>query len=234
MICFDYINEYIKNTIKEEDGILLELRKFAALNGIPIMRRETAKLLLVLGLAIKPRKVLEAGTAIGYSSILLAETLRDGGIIDTIENDYKMLETARYNIRKTGCQDKINSIAGDTAEVLRCLDKKYDFILLDAAKGQYIELLPDCIRLLNPGGLLVSDNVLFKGMVANDKLVIRRKKTIVKNLREYLNTICTNPALETSILPVGDGVAVSVLRCKEDETIEKGRADCSCRKPGKT
>lgn len=210
MICFDYIDEYIRNTIKEDDGILLELREFSASNGIPIILPETAKLLLVLGLAIKPRRILETGTAIGYSSILLARTLRAGGVIDTIENDYKMLEIARHNIRRSGCQDKINSIAGESAEVLRCLDKSYDFILLDAAKGQYIELLHDCIRLLNSGGLLVSDNVLFKGMVANDKLVVRRKKTIVKNLREYLNNICNNPALETSILPVGDGVAVSI------------------------
>lgn len=210
MICFDYIVEYIRNTIKEDDGILMELREFAASNGIPVIQPETAKLLLVLGLAVKPLRILEAGTAIGYSSILLSKTLRNGGVVDTIENDCKMLDMARHNIRMAGCQDRINSIAGDIAEVLRCLDKKYDFILLDAAKGQYIELLPDCIRLLENGGLLVSDNVLFKGMVANDKLVIRRKKTIVKNLREYLDNICNNPALETSILPVGDGVAVSV------------------------
>ena len=210
MICFDYINEYIRSTIKEDQGILLELRKFAELNNIPIIQPETAKLILILGLMAKPQKILEAGTAIGYSSILLAGTLRDGGIIDTIEDDDKMLEIARHNIRRAGCQDRINSIAGDAIEVLRCLDKKYDFILLDAAKGQYIELLPDCIRLLNTGGVLVSDNVLFKGMVANDRLVLRRKKTIVKRLREYLNRICNNPDLETSILPVGDGVAISI------------------------
>ncbi len=210
MICFDYIAEYIRNTIKADDGILLELREFAASKRIPIIRPETAKLVYVLALATRPYRILETGTAIGYSSILLARTLRDGGIVDTIESDDKMLEMARHNIKMSGCQDKINSIAGDTAEVLRCLDKKYDFILLDAAKGQYIELLPDCIRMLNTGGLLVSDNVLFKGMVANDKLVARRKRTIVKNLREYLGNICNNPALETSILPVGDGLAVSV------------------------
>lgn len=210
MICYDYINEYIRNTIKEDQGVLLELRKFAALNNIPVIQPETARLLLVLGLIIKPRKILEIGTAIGYSSILLARTLSPGGVVDTIESYDEMVEMARYNIKRAGYQDKINSIAGDAAEVLRCLDKKYDLILLDAAKGQYLELLPDCIRLLSIRGVLISDNVLYKGMVANDRLIIRRKKTIVKRLREYLKCICNKSDVETCILPVGDGVAVTV------------------------
>ncbi|NSW92350.1 MAG: O-methyltransferase [Firmicutes bacterium] len=218
MICYDYINEYIRNTIKEDQGVLLELRKFAALNNIPVIQPETARLLLVLGLIIKPRKILEIGTAIGYSSILLAGTLSPGGVVDTIESYGEMVEMARYNIKRAGCQDKINSIAGDAAEVLRCLDKRYDLILLDAAKGQYLELLPDCIRLLSIRGVLISDNVLYKGMVANDRLIIRRKKTIVKRLREYLKCICNKSDVETCILPVGDGVAVTVkLRDNGDE-----------------
>jgi len=213
MICYDYITEFIRNTIRtneENDVVLSEIRRFADLNNIPILQPETARLLFVLGLIIKPRRILEAGTAIGYSSILLAKTLKPGGIIDTVENQDEMIEIARNNIKKAGYDDRINSIAGDAAEVLRCLDKKYDMIFMDAAKGQYLELLPDCIRLLNTGGVLISDNVLYKGMVASDSLVIRRKKTIVKRLRSYLKELCSNPGLETSILPVGDGVAVSI------------------------
>jgi predicted O-methyltransferase YrrM len=100
-------------------------------------------------------------------------------------------------------------LPGDASEVLKCLDKQYDFILLDAAKGQYGEFLPECLRMLKKGGLLFSDNVLYKGMIANDELVVRRKKTIVKRMRDYLTQICNSSELETSLLPVGDGVALS-------------------------
>lgn len=212
MINYDYITEYIRNTIEKDEGILKELRNYAKLNNIPIIQPEVAKLLLVLGRIVKPERILEIGTAIGYSSILLSETLRPGGLIDTIESFDVMIEMARKNIKAAGCQDVINTIAGDAAEVLRCLDKKYDLIFLDAAKGQYLELLPDCLRLLVPSGVLISDNVLYKGMVANDKLIIKRKKTIVRRLREYLYYICNDESLDTCILSVGDGIAVSVKK----------------------
>jgi len=120
-----------------------------------------------------------------------------------------MLEKARANVKKAGLQDVINIIEGDALEVLKCLEHKYDMIFLDAAKGQYPEFLPECLRLLRSGGLLISDNILYKGMVAKDELVVRRKKTIVKRLRNYLETICNTDELETSILPVGDGLAIS-------------------------
>ena len=212
MICYDYITEYIRNTIKKDESILKELRSFAQLNNIPVIQPEVAKLLLVLGRIVKPERILEIGTAIGYSSVLLSQTLQPGGIIDTIESFDIMIEMARNNIKTAGCQDIINIIAGDAAEVLRCLDKKYNLIFMDAAKGQYLELLPDCLRLLGQGGILISDNVLYKGMVANDRLIVRRKKTIVKRLREYLYCICNDKSLDTCILAVGDGVAVSVKK----------------------
>lgn len=220
MIIHDYITEYIRNTINKDAGILKELRSYAQLNNIPVIQPETAKLLLVLGRIVRPKRILEIGTAIGYSSILLSETLQPGGIIDTIENYDEMIEIARENIKTAGRQDIINTIAGDAIEVVMCLDKKYDLIFLDAAKGQYPELLPDCLRLLVPGGVLISDNVLYKGMVANDRLVVRRKKTIVKRLREYLDCICNDQSLDTCILPVGDGVAVSVKRFDQDKRRE--------------
>ncbi|HHV95378.1 MAG TPA: O-methyltransferase [Clostridiaceae bacterium] len=209
MINYDYINEYIRNTIKKEEGLLLELRNYAEENNIPIIQPEVAKLLTVLGLILRPSKILEIGTAIGYSSILLSRILGPDGTIDTIESDDIMAGLARENVKKAGCKDIINVIEGDAMDVLPYLDKKYDFIFLDAAKGQYVEFFPFCFRLLNVGGVLVSDNVLYKGMVANDELVVRRKKTIVKRLRTYLHDICNNPNLETSILPIGDGVAIS-------------------------
>lgn len=209
MICYDYINDYIRKTIKCNEGLLKDLEHFAEENHVPIIHPEVARMLVVLGNMIKPANILEVGTAIGYSAILLSDVLQPGGKIDTIDRYELMINRAKENIKRAGKEDVINIIVGDASDVLRCLDKKYDMIFLDAAKGQYMEFLPDCLRMLSKGGVLVSDNVLYKGMVASDELVVRRKKTIVKRMREYLDVICTMDELETSILPVGDGVAIS-------------------------
>ncbi len=209
MICYDYINDYIRNTIKKNKGILKELEDFAEQNHVPIVHPEVAKLLQVIGMTKKPARILEIGTAIGYSSILLSEILAPGGKIDTIERYELMVERAKSNIKKANLEDVINIICGDAMDVLKYLNKQYDIVFLDAAKGQYPEFLPECLRLLSPGGLLFSDNILYKGMIANDELVIRRKKTIVKRLRNYLNILCNCENLETSIIPIGDGVALS-------------------------
>lgn len=212
MISFDYINEYIRGTLRKQEGLLAELETYAAENNVPVVQPEVAALLTVLGRLVKPSRILEIGTAIGYSSILLAGVLGDGGRLDTIERSDLMIEKASANIKKAGLEKIISIIPGDASEVLRCLDKQYDLIFLDAAKGQYPDFLPECLRMLVKGGLLVSDNVLYKGMVANDELVVRRKKTIVTRMRQYLKSICENGELDTSILPVGDGVALSYKR----------------------
>lgn len=209
MINHDYINEYIRKTIRPSSGILKELEAFAAENHVPIIHPEVASLLVVLGKLVKPYRILEVGTAIGYSAILMAGTLSSGGRIDTVERYGLMIERATGNIKKAGLEDSINIIEGDALEVLKCLEKQYDMIFLDAAKGQYPEFLPECKRILRPGGLLVSDNVLYKGMIANDELVVRRKKTIVKRMRDFLDTLCNDDDLDTSIIPIGDGVALS-------------------------
>ena len=209
MICYDYINDYIRKTIRKSSGILSELEEFAGKNHIPIVQPEVARLITVLGRIQKPERILEVGTAIGYSAILLSEIIRPGGKIDTIDRYELMLEYAKENIKKAGKEHIINVISGEALDVLKCLDKKYDMIFLDAAKGQYMEFLPECLRMLNPGGLIISDNILYKGMVANDDLVVHRKKTIVKRMRTYLDYICNNEQLDTCIIPIGDGVAVS-------------------------
>jgi len=209
MICYDYINDYIRGTIRRNQGILKDLEEYAQANHVPIVQPEVARLLVVLGKLLQPERILEIGTAIGYSSILLSGTLRPGGRIDTIERYELMVETARSNIKKAGLEETISVINGDALEVLACLDKQYDMIFMDAAKGQYPEFLPECLRMLKVGGLLVSDNVLYKGMVANEELVVRRKKTIVKRMKDYLDIICNSDELDTSIIPIGDGVALS-------------------------
>ena len=212
MICYEYINDYIRKTIRHNDGILAELEEFAKEHHVPIVHPEVAQLLTVMGSIIRPKRILEVGTAIGYSALLFSNILAPEGKIDTIDRYELMIDSAKENIKRAGKEDTINIIIGDASEVLKCLDKKYDLIFLDAAKGQYGDFLPECLRMLNSGGVLISDNVLYKGMVANDELVVRRKKTIVRRMRDYLDNICKMPQLETSIIPVGDGVAISYKR----------------------
>lgn len=212
MITYDYINEYIRKTIKPSSGILLELEMHAYENHVPIIQPEVASLLVLLGRLLKPFRILEVGTAIGYSAILLSGILTPGGRIDTVERYDLMIEKARQNIKKAGLEESINIIDGDALEVLKCLDRQYDMIFLDAAKGQYPEFLPECIRMLKRGGLLISDNVLYKGMTASDDLIVRRKKTIVKRMRDFLDSLCKDERLDTSIIPIGDGVALSYKR----------------------
>ena len=218
MVNQDFINDYIRNTLRQSEGLLKELEQFAKEQHVPIITPEVAQLLIVLGKLIKPVRILEVGTAIGYSSILLAGILAPGGRIDTIERQEEMIIKARENIKKAGLENTISIIAGDAEEVLRCLDKQYDMVFLDAAKGQYPEFLPECLRMLKNGGLLVSDNVLYKGMVASDELVVRRKKTIVNRMRTYLDSLCEDTTLDTSILPVGDGVALSYKRLERSKS----------------
>lgn len=212
MICYDYINNYIRGKIKKSSGVLKELEEYAEKNHIPIVHPEVAALLRVLCSIKKPEKILEIGTAIGYSAIVFANLLKPGGRVDTIERYDVMMNMARENVDKSGLAHVINLIYGDASEVLKSLDMEYDVIFLDGAKGQYLDFLPECMRILKKGGIIISDNVLYKGMIANDGIIVRRKKTIVKRLRAYLDIISNHEELETSILSVGDGVAVS---CKK-------------------
>jgi len=212
MINYDYITKYIRATIKPNVGLLAELEEYASQNHVPIIQPEVAALMKVIGNMKQPTRILEVGTAIGYSSILFSGFLKQNGIIDTIERNEVMIELARKNIKSLGLQNTINVIAGDAIDVLACLDKSYDMIFLDAAKGQYSEFLEQSKRMLVSGGILVSDNVLYKGMIASDELVVQRKKTIVTRMRSFLKTLCEDESFETSIIPIGDGVALSYKR----------------------
>ncbi len=212
----DMTNKFIRSTLNPGDGLMREMELYAKQHHVPIIKPETARLLIVLGRLVKPSRILEIGTAIGYSAILLSRILAENGRIDTIERDERMVLKAHENIKRAGLANTIAVIAGDASDVLVCLDKTYDMIFMDAAKGQYPGFLPDCLRMLRDGGLLISDNVLYKGMIANEELVVRRKKTIVNRMRTYIDSLCDDPSLDTSILPVGDGVALSYKRMETE------------------
>lgn len=209
-IVYPYITEYLRKETPCHTGILKELEDYAHANDVPIVTKETAQLLEVLSSIKRPKRILEVGCAIGYSAILMSEYLEDGGTITTLEWDSDMAEIARKNIEKAGKSHVINVINDDAKQVLPTLSAKYDIIFLDGPKAHYIYMLNDCIRLLNKGGLLVSDNVLYKGMIADDEHVIRRKITIVKRLRRFISAQMQRNELKTVILPLGDGVTVSV------------------------
>lgn len=184
------------------------LGKKARGEHIPIVSSQAEELLLFMVQVSKAVRVLEIGTAVGYSTGLIASCSRVNQVT-TIEIDEDRQKQAKENIAKAGLTDKVEFILGDAAEVLPALNGEYDFIFLDSAKGQYIRLLPECIRLLAPGGILFTDNVHFRGMVTGEEPVVKRFKTIVKRLQEYLAALNSHPLLETIVLPLGDGVAVS-------------------------
>ncbi|MFT8313533.1 MAG: O-methyltransferase [Clostridium sp.] len=216
-ITFDYIEQYIKGLICEKSDILREIEEFAHKNLVPIVQKETARFLEVILTIKRPAKILELGTAIGYSSILMSMYANENSKITTIERDINMIEEAKKNIEKYGLSSKIEIKQGDCLDVLKGLKDKYDLIFMDAGKGHYNHFLPECLRLLNEDGIIVADNVLFRGMVANDELVKRRKITIVKRMRSYLDIVSKDKGLITSVIPMGDGIAVTTRRKIVDE-----------------
>ena len=205
---------FLDNLIPDRGEFLRELRRKSALEEsyAPIVQKSTEQFIVTLLKLIKPSRVLEIGTAVGYSAILMADNLPDDSTIVTVERYKKHADIAVDNIFSSGYEKKIKVIEGEAAEVLHWLDGSFDFIFLDAAKGQYIEFLPDLLRLLKSGGVLLSDNILYHGMIEDDEKVIRRKITIVKRLHMYLEEIMSNDELTTSIIPIGDGVALSVKK----------------------
>ncbi len=208
------MQDYLDSLIPKRSEFLENLRKKSALEEsyAPIVQKSTEQLIITLLNILKPRRVLEIGTAVGYSSILMADNLPDDSTIVTVERYKKHADIAVDNVFEAGYERKIRVIEGEAAEVLHWLDEGFDFIFLDAAKGQYIEFLPDIMRILNKGGVLLSDNILYHGMIEDEGKVERRKITIVKRLHMYLEEITSNPELTTSIIPIGDGVALSVKK----------------------
>lgn len=209
-INFDYITKYLRALLPKREPLLadLEIETAKEESYVPIAEPETAQFIRVLLDIHKPRKILEIGTGCAYSSIVMAR--HSGANIKTIERYDKVYERAVANIEKAGLSDKIEPLLGDAMDILQEMNgEEYDMVFLDAAKGQYINFLPHILRNLKVGGLLISDNVLYKGMVCERSLFVRRKVTIIKRLRMYLEKISDMEEFDTSIIPIGDGVALS-------------------------
>ena len=211
MIVNERVVAYINSLNCGNSDICNTIEKEAIADEVPIIRKEMGNLLKVLLQLVQPERILEVGTAVGYSSILMSENMPHNCTITTIENYDKRIPVAKNNFKRAGKEDVITLIEGDALEVLKTLDGPYDFIFMDAAKGQYINYLPDIKRVLRKGGLLISDNILQEGELVESRYVVtRRDRTIHTRIREYVYELTHNDELVTSIVPIGDGITLSV------------------------
>ena len=213
MIVDERMVTYIRSLEVPESAVIEAIEQEALRDRVPIIRKEMQSFLKVLLMIKRPMRILEVGAAVGFSSILMSEYMPEGGHITTIENYEKRSPIARENFRRAGKADRITLIEGDAAEVLTELTGEYDFIFMDAAKGQYIHYFPEVMRLLAKGGCLVSDNVMQDGDIIESRFAVeRRNRTIHARMREYLYELKHNEELVTSIIPLGDGVTVSIKK----------------------
>lgn len=212
---------FINSFDKGNTTFLNQIEKEAKQDEVPIVRTETQSLLRFLMAAHSPMKILEVGTAVGFSALLMLEYAPEGSHITTIEKYEKRIPVAKENFKRAGREDQVTFLCGDATDILKNLKEEYDFIFMDAAKAQYINFLPQVVRLLRKGGLLVSDNVLQDGDVLESRFAVtRRNRTIHARMREYLFALTHHEELESVILPVGDGVSLSTKirsTCKSDE-----------------
>lgn len=213
MIVNERIVAYINSLDKGNSDVCNEIEKQAIADQVPIIRKEMGNLLKVLLTLKQPSRILEVGTAVGYSSILMSENMPENCTITTIEKYEKRIPIAKENFKKAGKEKVITLLEGDAIEIMSELEPGFDFIFMDAAKGQYINFLPEVMRLLVPGGLLISDNVLQEGDIVESRYgVIRRNRTIHARMREYMFKITHMEELITSIVPIGDGITLSVKK----------------------
>lgn len=213
MIVNERITSYINSLAADEPLVLEDIEKEALSSNVPVIKKETASLLKTLVVAKRPGRILEVGTAVGYSALLMSVVMPDGCHITTIEKYRKRIPEAHENFKRAGMEDRITLLEGDAKEILGKLTGSFDLIFMDAAKGQYIHFLPEVMRLLSPGGLLISDNVLQDGDIIESRYAVtRRNRTIHARMREYLYELKHRDDLESVILPLGDGVVVSVKK----------------------
>ncbi len=213
MIVDERLVTFINSFDSGNTEILDVIEKEALDSYVPIVRKEMQSFLKFLLAMTKPMEILEVGTAVGFSAILMATYAPEGCKVTTIENYDKRIPIAKENFIRAGKQNQITLLEGDAAEILPTLSKEYDLIFMDAAKAQYIHFMPQMMRLLKSGGVLVSDNVLQEGEIVESHYIVeRRKRTIHKRIREYIYELTHREDLVTAILPVGDGITVSVKK----------------------
>ena len=213
MITDNRISDYI-NSLDSGDGELCDgIAREAVRSGVPIVRRETAALIKTMVALKRPERILEVGTAVGYSALLMSRVMPENCRITTIEKYEKRIPIAKRNFERAGKEPCITLLEGDAEEILGTLSGPYDFIFMDAAKGQYMHWLPQILRLLPSGGVLLSDNVLQDGDIVESRYAVeRRNRTIHTRMRDYLYELTHMKEFETSVIPIGDGVALSVKR----------------------
>ena len=215
MIVDERMVTYIRSLEVPESAVIEAIEQEALRDRVPIIRKEMQSFLKVLLMIKRPMRILEVGAAVGFSSILMSEYMPEGGHITTIENYDKRIPIARANFKRAGKEEQIDLIEGDALEVMHGLEGPYDLIFVDAAKGQYIHYLPEVMRLLGTDGVLVSDNVLQEGDIIESRFAVElRNRTIHSRMREYLYELKHHDQLQTSIIPLGDGVALSV-KCSD-------------------
>lgn len=211
MIVDERMVSFINSFDRGNTPFLDELERYSIETNVPIIRKEMQGFLKLLLAINKPAAILEVGTAIGFSALLMKEYAPEGCHITTIEKYEKRIPLAKENFKKAGKEQDITLLEGDATDILKTLTGTYDFIFMDAAKGQYIHYMPEAIRLLAPEGVLVSDNVLQDGDIIESRFAVeRRNRTIHSRMREYLYELKHNEQLLTSIVPLGDGLALSV------------------------
>lgn len=210
MIVDERLVSYINSLDTGNTEILDQIEREALAGYVPVIRKEMQSFLKLMLFLKKPSKILEVGTAVGFSALLMAEYAPKKAQITTIENYEKRIPIARENFRRAGREGQITLIEGDAAEVLGTLQESYDFIFMDAAKGQYIHFMPEILRLLAKDGVLISDNVLQDGDIIESRFAVtRRNRTIHKRMRDYLYQLTHSDELVTAVLPIGDGITVS-------------------------
>lgn len=225
MIIPERMSVYINSLDTGNGPFLDELERQAVSEEVPIIRQDMQSFLKVLLAVHRPQRILEVGTAVGFSALLMAANTEESCTITTIEKYEKRIPQARANFERAGMEGRITLLEGDALEVMESLTEQYDMIFMDAAKGQYIHFLPQALRLLRTGGLLVSDNVLQDGdIIESHYAVERRNRTIYKRMREYLYVLKHTEGLLTSIVPVGDGAAVTVKQREISEIEENGNS----------
>ena len=214
MIVDERIVTYMHSPEKPNNNVLEEIEQQAHIDGVPIIRKEMESFLRVMLTITKPKRILELGTAVGYSAILMSEAIEKDASIITIENYEKRIVQARDNFKKADKEDVITMLEGDAMEIMPGLEgDSFDFVFMDAAKAQYIHFLPEVMRLMKKGAVLITDNVLQEGDIIQSKYVVRRRdRTIHKRMREYLEVVKNHPELETTIVPIGDGITISVKK----------------------